>query len=169
MKFRTFRALLAAGALVGAGGGIWLLASPASSPQEPEGSAPVPESPPLPGPLPTRALPGSPAPDVSAPAGEHALRPLDREILARLAAPLPSGKVKDAFAGRPYKVSLFQEAGHTLPNRLKIDLDRDEHWDEKWTLDRSGSGLKVKRQVAPADDEQYEDEYRLEGDRWRRK
>ena len=57
----------------------------------------------------------------------------------------------------------------SLPNRLKIDLNRNDRWDEKWSLERAGGVLAVKRHVAPADDEQYRDEYRLDGAHWRRK
>jgi hypothetical protein len=54
-------------------------------------------------------------------------------------------------------------------NRLKVDLDRDEKWDEKWTFASDGGTDGVKRQVAPNDDEAYTEEYRLDGERWRRK
>ena len=64
-----------------------------------------------------------------------------------------------------WKVNLYQDAGKKSVNRLKIDLDGDGKWDEKWTIEDD----QVKRQVAPADDERYTEEWRLRGDVWVRK
>jgi hypothetical protein len=94
---------------------------------------------------------------------------MDREILARVAQGISGGKGKDAIKGRAWKVNLYQDDGHSSVNRLKIDLDRDEKWDEKWTFSAEGGVAAVKRQVAPNDDESYTDEYRLDGERWQRK
>ncbi len=51
-------------------------------------------------------------------------------------------------------------------NRLKVDLDRDERWDESWTIEPDGADLKVKRQVSPTDDGTYTVELRLQHGRW---
>ncbi len=179
MKFRTFR-LLAVGGVLLAGGGLvyWLKSRPATE-------APVVEAPARPIPptnaaptnaaptnaAPTNAAPTNAAPTNAAPtnAAPGALRAMDEEILKRLGAPIIGEKAKDVFAGRAHKVNLFQEGGARLPNRVKIDLDRDDKWDEKWSIERDGSAMKVKRKVAPADDEKYTDEYRLDAGRWRRK
>lgn len=85
------------------------------------------------------------------PAGAIALRPMDVEILAAAAANISGDKVKDAIRGRPWKVNLFKDAGQAKVNRLKIDLNRNDKWDEKWSWDPEG----LQRQIAPADDEQY--------------
>ena len=90
-------------------------------------------------------------PAVNLPAGATALRPMDVEILAAAAANISGDKVKDAIRGRPWKVNLFKDAGATTVNRLKIDLNRNDKWDEKWSWDPEG----LQRQVAPADDEKY--------------
>ncbi len=105
------------------------------------------------------------APDPDPPVGGIALRPMDQEILKLARAGISGERVKDATAGKPYKTSLYRDAGEAGVNRLKIDLDRDDKWDEKWTLE----GDEVKRQVAPADDEKYAEEYRLRGGAWVRK
>ena len=103
-------------------------------------------------------------PAAGAEAGD-ALRPMDNEVLALARAGISGDRVKDATAGKPYKVSLYRDAGQTGVNRLKIDLDRDDKWDEKWSIE----GETIKRQVAPADDEKYSQEYRLRGGAWVRK
>lgn len=112
-------------------------------------------------PLPTPAssvAPAAPAPvaaPAASPAGEP-LRAMDREILAA-AKGFSGGKGKDAVRGRSWKVNLYCDAGHATANRLKIDLNRDDKWDEKWTLKPDG----VEREVAPADDERYTVKYLL--------
>lgn len=97
-----------------------------------------------------------------------ALRPMDSEILQRAAGSIAGDKVKDAIKGRSYKVNLYQDAGETRVNRLKIDLDRDDKFDEKWTL--SPSRDDIRRQVSTTDDDKtYDEEYRLRGDKWLKK
>jgi hypothetical protein len=71
-------------------------------------------------------------------------------------------KLKDVTPGKPYKINVYQDAGHTSVNRLKIDLDRDEKWDEKWTFDADG----ISRQVAPNDDEVYGEPQTWTGSGW---
>ena len=130
------------------------------------------------------AEPGAPAPATSAPAPTEAatadpadastrpgdaLRPWDEKILALVERGISGDKVKDALKGERVKVNLYKDAGKPGVNRLKIDLDRDEKWDEKWDFDEPGSRAKVKRHVAPQDDERYTDEYRLREGRWVRK
>lgn len=61
-------------------------------------------------------------------------------------------KQKDVTKGKPYKVNVYQDVGHDRVNRAKVDLDRDDKWDEKWTFEADGG---VTRKVAPADDESY--------------
>ncbi|MEL6342518.1 MAG: hypothetical protein AAFV53_05255 [Myxococcota bacterium] len=78
-------------------------------------------------------------------------RPVDQFILGRVGQNLGTKKIKDATRGRPYKVNLYQDDGNASVNRAKVDLDRDDKWDEKWTI----SGDQISRQVAPNDDENY--------------
>ncbi len=72
-------------------------------------------------------------------------------VLAFRGKDLGTAKVKDARSGETWKVNLYQDEGEATVNRAKVDLDRDEKWDEKWTFD----GDAVSRQVAPQDDEVY--------------
>lgn len=95
----------------------------------------------------TDPVPAAPAPAVAAGA-----RDVDALVLGYQGKDLGSDKAKDVTGGRtPYKVNVYQDAGHPTANRAKIDLDRDEKWDEKVTFEDG----KITRQVAPADDENY--------------
>ena len=91
-------------------------------------------------------------------------RPLDDAVLRALEAPAQE-KIKDATGSTPYKVNLYSDDGLRW-NRVKIDLDRDEKWDEKWTIAADGS---IEREVAPADDEQYSEKYQRTGTEWVRR
>src|SRR5439155_1488816 len=86
--------------------------------------APVTLAPPPPAaaPLPLAAAPAAASGD---------LRPVDQDALALLARPV-GGKMKDATAGKPYKINLYSDDGRRW-SRLKVDLDRDDRWDESWT------------------------------------
>ena len=171
MRYKTFKTLAIVG-VVGAGGaGLYGLSRSGGD----SASTPIPHTTVPAPPLVTAAPPaGDTAPAMPLAVGEaaeslDALRPMDREILARVAEGISGDKVKDAFRGRPFKVNLYQDAGQSRVNRLKIDLDRDEKWDEKWTFTSEGGRDAVKRQVAPNDDEAYTVEFRLDGENWRPK
>jgi hypothetical protein len=160
MKYKTFRMLMVGAGLVvafGAAGSCLLCAGRKMTEPRPEATA-------------TAAMPTAPAtasaPPVAVSSEPSALTDMQREVLAASKKQFSGDKLKDVLPGRPYKVNLYKDPGESQVNRLKIDLDRDDKWDEKWTLDKSGGVL---RQVAPADDERYTVEYRLEGDHWRKK
>ncbi|MBK9001436.1 MAG: hypothetical protein IPM35_37425 [Myxococcales bacterium] len=166
MKYTTFRGLLIGGGLLlvlGAFGSCLLCAgSQALSPKPPPPVATVVV--PSAAPLPTPAA----APTVTAVVFTDSMPVTDvhRAVLAASKQNISGDKGKDALRGQAYKVNLYKDPGQTRVNRLKLDLDRDDKWDEKWTLEDGG---KVKRQIAPADDENYTLEYRLEGEYWRKK
>ena len=103
----------------------------------------------------------SPLPSPALPAASS--RPWDSLILSRKGTDLGSDKIKDASQGQAYKVNLYQDAGSPTMNRAKVDYDRDEKWDEKWTFSPDGS---VERQVAPADDENYTESWILREGSW---
>jgi len=92
------------------------------------------------------------------------LRPVDRDMFALVKSLTPSEKVKDATKGKPYKINLYSDDGQRF-NRAKVDLDRDDKWDESWTW----KGSDVERQVAPADDERYSEVWLLTGEAWKKK
>lgn len=95
--------------------------------------------------------------------GADGLRPIDKQIVEFLARPGSGEKVKDAFPREKYKVSVYRDGTDSNWSRIKIDYNRNEKWDEKWTLE---AGQPAKRQVASKDDEQYDVEYRWRGGKW---
>lgn len=177
MKYTTFRNLLllcGASAVIAAGAyacSRGTSGSSASGLPSSSASSPAPSAPTAPAtvlvvtpPDPSPAAPVTSAPASATAAGSNALRPVDRDILAwRKTAAITGEKAKDVFPGKPYKVDGYKDEGKTGVSRVKVDLDRDGKWDEKWDFE----GDKVKRKVAPADDENYQQEFRLDGDHWR--
>ncbi len=174
MKFKTFRNLLIGGVVVlGVAGGIWCASSgkktsetsesapppplAAETKSKPQGKQPKPGAP--------NDLPATATAPTHLPAGDEALRPMDRAIFAWQKSAPEKEKSKDVFNSETYKVDAYHDAGKIGMNRLKVDLDRDGKWDEKWDFD----GAEVKRHVAPADDESYTREYRLAEGAWRPK
>jgi hypothetical protein len=122
--------------------------------------------------IPERISPSATTPTPIPPptaAGGTPLRDMDREILLRANQDIDGDKVKDAIPGGAWKLNLYKDAGEPRVNRAKVDLDRDDKWDEKWTFAREGDRDEVKRQVAPNDDESYTEEYRLRGGTWVKK
>ncbi len=109
----------------------------------------------------TPTPPAPPAPEPPArieQAGEEHLA----AVLAWRGEDLGGPKIKDASSGSTFKINLYQDEGHGQVNRAKVDLDRDERWDEQWTFEAGG----VTRQVAPEDDESYTVTLLLAGDEW---
>jgi hypothetical protein len=101
-----------------------------------------------------------PAPAPAAGAG----RPVDVDLMTWQGRDLGVDKKKDVTSGKPYKINVYQDAGQATANRAKIDLDRDDKWDEKITFEPT----RVTREVAPADDEQYSERYHWDGAGWAR-
>jgi len=91
-------------------------------------------------------------------------REVDGAVMALLSQPVQE-KIKDATRGKPYKVNLYSD-DKVRWNRAKVDLDRDDKDDEKWTFNSDGT---VERQVSPGDDEQYSETYVLKDGGWARK
>ena len=89
-------------------------------------------------------------------------RPVDAVVAGMLGKNLGTSKRKDVTRGKPYKVNVYQDDGHTVANRAKVDLDRDDKWDEKWTF---ADGT-ISRKVAPNDDEDYTVEQFWQGGDW---
>lgn len=161
MKFTTFRnSLLSVGALTAMGSVAYVMtnrAPPAPPPPRPPAQIAVPIAPPQAAPPPPVATPVAAAP-------ADTLREVDRVTMALLKG-AARDKVKDATPGKPFKVNLYSDDGKRF-NRAKVDLNRNDKWDEKWTVDASGS---VERTVAPADDEAYKETYVLKDSAWVRK
>lgn len=108
----------------------------------------------------------APAAPIPPPAGANAVgpRPVDKDMAALLKQPAQV-KVKDATKGKPYKINLYSDDRQRF-NRAKVDLDRDNQWDESWTFKADGA---TERKVAPADDENYTEVWVLTGSDWKRK
>jgi hypothetical protein len=135
MKYRTFRGLVIGGALGIAAGGVFLLTRPSPAKVAPPAAVEA---------VAVAAPPPAPtAPPVAA-RPEHAAF-----LVSKLGQPAKGDKIKDALGSRQVKVNVYAEGGRWA--RAKVDLDRDEKWDEKWWLE---DGVPV-RAVAPADDEKY--------------
>jgi hypothetical protein len=180
MKFATFRGLMISGAgilCIGGTIGACVMLGNCGSDAKPvaekstvatadKAKPPTLPQPPNPNQGNTAASPPTTA-GATSPAG---FRPMDKAIMDRVAQNITGDKVKDAFPSQTYKVNLFKDAGEPGVNRVKIDLDRDEKWDEKWTITREGGKEQVRRQVSPADDDQtYTEEYRLREGSWVKK
>lgn len=161
MRLNTFLVIVGIG-LGGAiaAGGIWWVTRP-PPPPEPEPVAVAPEPPP---PVPQEvAAPAAPAPVAAEatpmPAGA---REVDTVVLSYSGKAIGTDKLKDVTKGKPFKVNVYQDDGKPTANRAKVDLDRDDKWDEKFTFD----GGTITREVAPADDEAYTEKYHWDGSGW---
>jgi hypothetical protein len=164
MRFKTFRTILIGGvAVAGIGGLLAVSTCCKSEPKTDTAAKPTetakPTATPTPTPIPT------PIPTLTQPSDEPiALRPEDQKIIDLFNKPATSDKLKDAVPGA-WKVNIYRENGAAKFNRAKIDLNKNEKWDEKWSMD----GDVLKRQVAPYDDENYTIEYLLKDGKWVRK
>ena len=99
-------------------------------------------------------------PTATSPAANQ--REVDAIVLGYQGRDIGSDKLKDVTSGKSYKVNVYQDAGKTTANRAKIDLDRDDKWDEKITFEPD----KITRQVAPGDDESYTLTFHWDGAGW---
>ena len=173
MKYKTFRALLIGGVGLLGVGGIAAAYAACDSGKSSAPTAVVETASKVPATAtPKTASPGGRDPVPQTPATSELgaaqldLSERDQAILARVRQGFTGDKVKDALKGASYKVNLYDEGGKV---RLKVDLDRDEKWDEKWSLESKSPDDGVKRQISTKDDETYDLEYRLEAGRWRKK
>ena len=103
------------------------------------------------------------AADASPTTNADGLRPVDQKIIGQLASPASGDKIKDAFSKESYKVNFYREASEQTWSRLKVDLNRNEKWDEKWDV---ANGQPVKRQVASKDDENYDQTFVWKNGKW---
>lgn len=170
VRYTTFRALMFGGGLLMVGAGVAGAALASRGNDVPSATAALATAEPADSPA-REASPVAKAPSAKPSASADppiALRPMDKALLDKLHEPLPhradggADAQKDAFPQQAYRVNVYQEAGHTTPNRLEVDLDRNDKWDERWTVD----GPAIKREVAPAGDENFTREYALENGAW---
>ena len=90
------------------------------------------------------------------------LRAVDTTMMDLLQSVRPTAKVKDATKGKSYKINLYADDGKRF-NRAKVDLDRDDAWDESWTI-RSPND--VERQVSTKDNGTYDLTFALTPSGW---
>ncbi len=167
MKLRNFiivATLLVGGGIVGLyfacnGGDNGSQQANNGTPAQPQPTPPTPTTV-------TTTTPAQAAADPVAPSQSQSqsatMRPVNQEVMKWVGKDLGSKKLKDVTKGRPYKVNLYQDAGKSSVNRAKVNLDRDDKWDEKWTID----GPNVSRKVAPNDDESYTESSVWNGEAW---
>lgn len=168
MRYNTFRGLL--GIVLGVlgltlcGGLVLLLRSCQSA--EPRTSQPVAAATPMPGNTP-QPLIGNRSPNGQPRSTSSQLDdPRRDKLIADYLAAHPQAigdKAKDVMPREAFKVNLYADNGSPTWNRLKVDYNRNEKWDEKWDLT---DGQPVKRHVASRDNEVYDREYRWQGGRW---
>ncbi len=132
---------------------------PSVRPQPP---APTPTPDPTPTPGSTTTPPGSATPTSPSSASDLAARPYDAEVIAWSKRSISGDKMKDATKGKGWKLNLYKDAGHSTVNRAKVDTDRDDKFDEKYTFETT----KITLQRAPNDDESYTETYHWNGSGW---
>jgi hypothetical protein len=172
MKLSHFLVL----AVLVAGGGIFGLAQACKSGDVPAPtgdtarSAPSPRpKPPTPTPTPTPTPSNDPSdststPGTATPSGNSdlAARSYDAEVIAWSKRSIGGDKMKDATKGKSWKLNLYKDAGFSTVNRAKVDIDRDDKFDEKYTFETT----KITLQCAPNDDESYTETYHWNGIGW---
>jgi hypothetical protein len=133
MKYKTFRFLVISGIAVGGIGTCALLGSSREPEPAPVVQAPV-ERPAV-----------QPAPTPAA-----APMPADYRgfLLSRLGQQATGDKLKDAFPG-PAKVNVYAKNG--VWDRAKVDLNRDDKWDEKWWV----KGATILRETSTDDGDSH--------------
>lgn len=93
-----------------------------------------------------------------------------REILKMQKQPLSNGEDKGESLrwvvsdnGIKAEFRSDKNKGSKTWNRVKIDYNSNKQYEEKWDFKPDGS---IKRQVSPNDDNNYTEEYRLQGEKW---
>lgn len=128
-------------------------------PPKPPVATPTP-TPPAPTPTPTPTpVDDNPKPTT---ASDLAARTWDAEVLSWRTRSISSDKQKDVSKGKSYKINVYKDAGSSTVNRAKVDVNRNDKWEEKYTFE----GEKVTLQRAPADDEKYTETYHWNGSGW---
>ncbi len=133
-------------------------------PPKPTVATPTPA--PTPVPPPTPDLRPDPAPVDTSPkpasSSDLAARAWDSEVLSWRTRSISSDKQKDVSKGKSYKINVYKDAGSSTVNRAKVDVNRNDKWEEKYTFE----GEKITLQRAPADDENYSETYHWNGSGW---
>lgn len=96
-----------------------------------------------------------------------------REVMEMQKQPLTNGEVKSGSrkwvvngGGMRAEFRSDLDKGFDYWNRVKVDVNLNKRYEERWDFKKDGS---IKRRVSPNDDENYTEEYRLQGERWVKK
>lgn len=169
MKYTTFRSSAVVAALVvvlaGAAAVFFLRGRSATTtaPQQVK-IVEVPAATPVTTPaVPTPSAPAIAGADAGStlPEGAVAFRDVDHDVMRLVQQPAAQDHLKDVTKGKPYKVDLYSDDSKQW-RRVKIDLNRNGKWDEKW----SWKNGKWRREVSQADDERYDESFVLVNDAW---
>lgn len=158
IKLRSFLAIL-----VGVAAACVFLLVKACKSNEPP---PKPEDvvktkPPEPAPQPVQ--PELPAPTPIAESSDNLpARAYDADVIAWSKKTISGDKQKDVSKGKPYKINVYRDAGHATVNRAKVDVNRNDKFDDKYTFEPD----KITLEIAPADDEVYTQTYHWSGSSW---
>jgi len=148
MKYKTFMIIVkSAGALAGAGLLYWTCSAEEVPPLERVGVGVGVEVPPE---TETPVIETKPPP-VARPESKpkNATSNTEARLRALLGNLAKTPKIKDLFAGAGPKINLYAEDGVWV--RAKVDLDRDDKWDEKWRWEK---GV-IYRKLSSADNDIY--------------
>jgi len=115
-----------------------------------------------PAPVPVDAQAPSVAPTPPAGPVDLAAREWDTAVIAWKGRAINSDKLKDAIKGKSYKVNLYKDAGSSTVDRAKIDINKNNKWDEKISF----KGDEITLERAPNDDESYTEKYHWNGTGW---
>ena len=163
MKLRNFALIVVLGACAAVAGVYAACGRDHARPKQTVASErPSPPPPPAPS-APAQPAPPPEAPTTSGPS-DLAARPYDAEVLAWRTRSISGDKQKDVARGAAYKINIYQDSGSTTVNRAKVDVNRNDKWDDKFTFE----GEKITLQRAPADDEKYTETYHWNGSGWTR-
>ena len=154
MKLKTFLGIAGAALVALLAGGYYACSTADTGPEEPIADDRPAET--TPSPKPAEPQVARPKPVVAPPPAVDgpSERAADKAVMRFFGKDLGTKKRKDVTSGQPFKVNVYQDAGSATANRAKIDLDRDDKWDEKWTF-KDGQ---ISRKVSSADDESYDQE-----------
>jgi hypothetical protein len=136
---------------------VILLVTMCKSDEPPPKPEPALNTPPVP-----RPQPPTPTPTPARASGELAARPYDAEVIAWATRSISGDKQKDVSKGKSYKINVYKDAGHSTVNRAKVDVNRNDKWDEKYSFEPD----RITLEIAPADDEQYTQTYHWTGSAW---
>lgn len=106
----------------------------------------------------------------NAPSDPNGLSDVDREVLQMQKKPLSNGTSDPkGLKWRVKKGSVVielrcdKDKNYNYWNRAKVDANNNKQFDETWAFKKDGT---IERRVAPNDDQNYTQTFRLQGETW---